>query len=81
MPLWKYPVCIQYGEETGWLRMFTAVPGHASGGIMGIMPARQNQLFKKNSFVTQWRATGNFSNGLYDACFFKKGAEKTRQEF
>jgi RsiW-degrading membrane proteinase PrsW (M82 family)/ribosomal protein S18 acetylase RimI-like enzyme len=69
----------QHGMETGWLRMFTAVPGHASWGvIMGYYVGKSKFNYKKR---VQLLLTGLllaiFFHGLYDACLFlTKQADK-----
>lgn len=61
-----------HGMDTGWLRMFTAVPGHASWGvIMGYYVGKAKFNYKKRA---QLLFTGLilaiFFHGLYDACLF-----------
>ncbi len=62
----------QHGVTTGWLRMFTAVPGHASWGvIMGYYAGKAKFNHKRRTILL---LTGlvltTFFHGLYDACLF-----------
>lgn len=62
----------QHGSETGWLRMFTAVPAHASWGIvMGyyVGKAKFNYQHRRRLFFTGF-FLAVFFHGLYDACLF-----------
>jgi RsiW-degrading membrane proteinase PrsW (M82 family)/ribosomal protein S18 acetylase RimI-like enzyme len=62
----------QHGMTTGWLRMFTAVPGHASWGvIMGyyLGKAKFNHERRILSLLTGL-VLAIFFHGLYDACLF-----------
>ncbi|RYZ25439.1 MAG: PrsW family intramembrane metalloprotease [Chitinophagaceae bacterium] len=62
----------RHGMETGWLRMFTAVPGHASWGvIMGyyIGKAKFGQQKRWPVYLTGF-VLATFFHGLYDACLF-----------
>ncbi|HUC83329.1 MAG TPA: GNAT family N-acetyltransferase [Flavisolibacter sp.] len=61
-----------HGMDAGWLRMFTAVPGHASWGvIMGYYTGQAKFNFKRRGLLL---FTGfllaTFFHGLYDACLF-----------
>lgn len=62
----------QYGTNTGWLRMFTAVPGHASwGAIMGYYTGKAKFNYEKRwSLLLTGLLLATFFHGLYDACLF-----------
>lgn len=65
----------RHGMETGWLRMFTAVPGHASWGvIMGYYAGKARFDYERRAKIL---LTGfllaTFFHGLYDACLFMTG--------
>lgn len=62
----------RHGMETGWLRMFTAVPGHASWGvIMGYYVGKAKfRQEKKWAVLLTGFALATFFHGLYDACLF-----------
>jgi len=62
----------EHGESTGWLRMFTAVPGHASwGAIMGYYVGKAKFNYqKRTSLLLTGLLLATFFHGLYDACLF-----------
>lgn len=61
-----------HGMEVGWLRMFTAVPGHASWGvIMGYYAGKARfDLERRGLLLTTGLLLATFFHGLYDACLF-----------
>lgn len=62
----------QHGADTGWLRMFTAVPGHASwGAIMGYYVGKAKFNYSKRiPLLLLGFVLAVFFHGLYDACLF-----------
>lgn len=62
----------RHGMEAGWLRMFTAVPGHASWGvIMGYYAGKAKfDSRRRNSILATGFLLAVFFHGLYDACLF-----------
>ena len=62
----------EYGADTGWLRMFTAVPGHASWGIiMGYYAGKAKFNYSKRAqLLLTGLVLAIFFHGLYDACLF-----------
>ena len=62
----------RHGMETGLLRMFTAVPGHASWGvIMGYYAGKARFDHKrKGRILLTGFMLATFFHGLYDACLF-----------
>lgn len=62
----------RFGMDAGWLRMFTAVPGHASWGvIMGYYTGKAKFNFERRSLVLlSGLLLAIFFHGLYDACLF-----------
>lgn len=60
------------GETTGWLRMFTAVPGHASWGvIMGYYAGKAKFNYKhRGRILLTGLLLATFFHGLYDGCLF-----------
>jgi ribosomal protein S18 acetylase RimI-like enzyme len=62
----------EHGAETGWLRMFTAVPGHASwGAIMGYYVGKAKFNYGKRILLfLSGFLLAVFFHGLYDACLF-----------
>lgn len=69
----------QHGMNTGFLRMFTAVPGHASWGvIMGYYVGKAKFNYEKRGrLLITGLLLATFFHGLYDACLFlTKGVDK-----
>ena len=62
----------EHGMGTGLLRMFTAVPGHASwGAIMGYYVGKAKFNYNKRaSLLLTGLILAAFFHGLYDACLF-----------
>lgn len=62
----------EHGMDTGLLRMFTAVPGHASwGAIMGYYVGKAKFNYdKRASLLFTGLLLATFFHGLYDACLF-----------
>lgn len=62
----------QYGEATGWVRMFTAVPAHAANGVImgyffGLAKFRQEHQTRLLLTGLFW---ATFFHGAYDFCLF-----------
>jgi len=69
----------EHGMETGWWRMFTAVPGHASwGAIMGYYAGKAKFNYAKRvPLLLTGFLLATFFHGLYDACLFlMKGVDE-----
>jgi len=69
----------RHGMDTGFLRMFTAVPGHASWGvIMGYYVGKAKFNYEKRGrLLITGLLLATFFHGLYDACLFlTKGVDK-----
>jgi RsiW-degrading membrane proteinase PrsW (M82 family)/ribosomal protein S18 acetylase RimI-like enzyme len=62
----------RHGMDTGWLRMFTAVPGHASWGvIMGYYAGKAKFNYgSRGRLLMTGLLLATFFHGLYDACLF-----------